>query len=286
MSLVPLGFTELESSAYLFLLRESPATGYRVAQGIGKPVANTYKAIESLREKGAVVVETTEGKLVRAVPANELLRRIDSDFDRRRKRAFQALSSVATTPNDDSVYRLGELEQVYERCRAMLRRATNVVALDLFPAPFRALRADIERSVARGVMVALQVYEPVELRGAEVVVNARAPQVLSRWSGQWINIARDSAEHLVALLNADADRIEHATWTASAFLSHIAYSGLIGEITAAALMNASARDLRRVVKRMARYAAVSSTGVRSLRRPRPKSARPSTRARTASRRRT
>ena len=283
-ALVSLGFTELESSAYLFLLRESPATGYRVAQGIGKPVANTYKAIDSLRDKGAVVVETTEGKLVRAVPAAELLRRIESDFDRRRRRAVDALTSIAATPDDDAVYRLAELEQVYERCRAMLRRAVHVVALDLFPAPFLALRADIERCVARGVMVAMQVYEPVALRGAEVVVNARAPHVLSRWSGQWINIARDSAEHLVALLDADGGAIEHATWTASPFLSHIAYSGLIGEITAAALMRASPGDLRRVAKRMARYADVSSIGVRALRPPRPRSARPSIRAKTASRR--
>jgi len=282
MSLVPLGFTELESSAYLFLLRESPATGYRVAQGIGRPVANTYKAIESLRDKGAVVVESTEGKLIRAVPAKELLRRIESDFDRRHKRASQTLSSVVRPHDDDAVYRLAGIDQVYERCRAMLRRTASVVALDLFPAPFRLLRADIERCVARGVMVAMQVYEPIVLRGAEVVVNARAPRVLSRWSGQWINVARDSAEHLVALLNPEADAVEHATWTASPFLSHIAYSGLIGEITASALMNASPRDLRRVMKRMSSYNDVSSDGVRSLSSPRPRSARPSTPSRKAS----
>jgi len=283
-ALIPLGFTELESAAYQFLLRDSPATGYRVAQGIRRPVANTYKAIESLRAKGAVVVENSEGKLVRAVPAKELLRRIESDFVRRRKHAAQTLSTISARPDDDAVYRLDSIEQVYERCRAMLRRATSVVALDLFPAPFRALRADIERCVARGVMVAMQVYEPVVLRGAEVVVNARAAQVLSRWSGQWINIARDSAEHLVALLDADAETIEHATWTASAFLAHIAYSGLIGEITAAALMNASPRDFRRVARRMARYADIKTTGVRTLSQPRPKSGRPSIRARTATRR--
>jgi len=51
--LVPFGFTNLESEIYVFLLGESPATGYRIAQAIGKPAANTYKAIESLRlEKG------------------------------------------------------------------------------------------------------------------------------------------------------------------------------------------------------------------------------------------
>ena len=46
-----LGFTELESRIYIFLLEESPATGYRIAQAIEKPVANTYKAIELLYYK-------------------------------------------------------------------------------------------------------------------------------------------------------------------------------------------------------------------------------------------
>ena len=291
-ALIPLGFTELESAAYQFLLRDSPATGYRVAQGIRRPVANTYKAIESLRAKGAVVVENSERKLVRAVPANELLRQIESDFVRRRKRAALTLSAISARPDDDAVYRLDSIEQVYERCRAMLRRATEVVLLDLFPAPLQVLARDIEACAARGVMVAIHVYEQAKLRGVDVVVSPRASAVLDRWSGQWINIARDSAEHLVALLSPDASSVEHATWTASPFLSHIAYSGLVGEISAAALQRTIAekrmtRDLRGVLSRIARYNDVSSAGMRALpMKPRPKSARLSTRAGTVSRRRT
>ncbi|MDO8629132.1 MAG: helix-turn-helix domain-containing protein, partial [Phycisphaerales bacterium] len=67
-TLVPLGFTPLEGEVYAILVAESPATGYRVAQAIGKPVANTYKAIESLERKGAIVVDDGESRLCRAVP--------------------------------------------------------------------------------------------------------------------------------------------------------------------------------------------------------------------------
>src|SRR6185369_9415584 len=99
-ALVPFGFTELESAAYTFLLRESPATGYRVAQGIGRAVANTYKAIESLRLKGAVMIEQAEGKLIRAVPPDELLGSLEAEFSRRRRSAARALSSVTAAPED------------------------------------------------------------------------------------------------------------------------------------------------------------------------------------------
>jgi sugar-specific transcriptional regulator TrmB len=51
-TLMEFSFSGLEAEIYTFLLRDSPATGYRVAQALGKPVANTYKAIESLQNKG------------------------------------------------------------------------------------------------------------------------------------------------------------------------------------------------------------------------------------------
>ena len=76
-SLVALGFTALEAEVYIYLLGASPATGYRVAQAIGKPIANTYKAIEALESKGAVIVEHSANKLCRAIPAEELLGQLE-----------------------------------------------------------------------------------------------------------------------------------------------------------------------------------------------------------------
>ena len=55
--LVEFGFTDLEAEIYLFLLGSSPTTGYRVAKGIRKPAANTYKALQTLATKGAILVE-------------------------------------------------------------------------------------------------------------------------------------------------------------------------------------------------------------------------------------
>ena len=44
-TLVALGLTALEGEVYTLLLRESPATGYRVAQALGKPARQylTYR---------------------------------------------------------------------------------------------------------------------------------------------------------------------------------------------------------------------------------------------------
>ncbi len=46
--LVALGFTESEARVYCELLRGSPATGYRLAQALGKAPPAIYKALASL----------------------------------------------------------------------------------------------------------------------------------------------------------------------------------------------------------------------------------------------
>src|SRR5690348_5292210 len=102
--LVPFGFTGLESEIYAFLLKESPATGYRIAQAIGKAAANTYKAIEGLQQKGAVLIEEGASRSCRAVPPDELLARLTRDFEWRRAEAEILLSRINSESSDDRVY--------------------------------------------------------------------------------------------------------------------------------------------------------------------------------------
>src|SRR5262249_28834855 len=52
-SLTGLGFTELEAEVYVALLRHSPATGYRVAQSLGRPAGTPPKGARVLRHRGA-----------------------------------------------------------------------------------------------------------------------------------------------------------------------------------------------------------------------------------------
>src|SRR5215813_11412219 len=99
-ALVELGFTALEAEIYTWLAGETSATGYRIAQGIGKPVANTYKAIESLHNKGAILIEEDENRLCRAVPAGELLRALERGFASRRDHAARALANLARPEGD------------------------------------------------------------------------------------------------------------------------------------------------------------------------------------------
>src|SRR6516162_713654 len=159
-SLTGLGFTELEAEVYVALLQHSPATGYRVAQAIGRPVANTYKAIESLQHKGAVLVDEGTSRLCRAVPAEELLAQLERSFQRRRQEAANALAALRAAPEDDRVYQLQSVAQVFERCRRMLEGCEEAAVLDVFPKPLEELREAVEAAAQRGVRVAVKAYAP------------------------------------------------------------------------------------------------------------------------------
>ena len=99
-ALCELGFTEIEALVYAFLVGSEAATGYRISHAIGKPTANTYKAIASLAQQGAVQVDEGGNRLVRAVPPDELLAGLERRSREKREAARAALRSTATTSSD------------------------------------------------------------------------------------------------------------------------------------------------------------------------------------------
>jgi sugar-specific transcriptional regulator TrmB len=268
-SLLAFGFTELEAEVYVFLLQEWPATGYRVAQAIGKPVANTYKAIESLQNKGAILVDDGANRLCRAVPAEELMARLERSFQRARQQAVQALSTLHGDQDDDRIYQLRSLAQVLERCHQMLDRAEQLAVLDVFPRPLDELRSALESTVQRGVKVVLRAYQPAVVAGAEVFVDPRGATVLKRWPGQWLNLVIDGQEFLLAFLNSEGTDVYQAVWSGSAYLAWVYYSAVRCELSLGELENlleqgATAAELRRAVARQRNLFKTDLGGYRKL----------------------
>lgn len=71
-ALPDLGLNQLEAEVYAVLLRESPATGFRLAQILDKSAAGIYKALESLANQG-VELDNGRTRRCRAIPSREFL---------------------------------------------------------------------------------------------------------------------------------------------------------------------------------------------------------------------
>lgn len=268
-ALIDLGFTGLEAEVYTALTQNPPMTGYRVAQVLGKPAANIYKAIESLQAKGAVVVDEGANRVCQAMPAEELLGVLDRNFRESRERAAAALADLERVPTDDRVYQLRSRQQVIERCRRMLGRAERVALVDAFPAPLEELRPEAEATAARGVVVAVKAYELTSFSEVEVFVDSEGHEVIERWPGQWVNVVVDGREHLLALLTRDGLGVHQAVWSESPYLSWVYHSAVAGELVLADVEKriaegASAKELRSIPSRYRRIVARDAPGFELL----------------------
>jgi hypothetical protein len=245
----------MEAEVYAFLLAESPATGYRIAGGIGKPAANTYKAIESLASKGAVIVDEGQSRLCRAIPPDELLARLERTFRAQRDMALAALTNPPDSSADDRVYQIKSPDQVLERCRRMIGGAREIVLADLFPDALAELAPELQDAAGRGLRVAVKAYLPAALDGVEISVQPDGESVLARWPGRWLNVVVDGAEYVLAFMSADGARVHQAVWSGSAYLSWVYHSAFGAELALASLarMIAEGADLPELAAWLTRH---------------------------------
>jgi HTH-type transcriptional regulator, sugar sensing transcriptional regulator len=253
-SLTELGFTELEARIYICLLQSSPATGYKVAQEIGATNASTYKALESLQTKGAVLVDDARRRLCRAVPFEELFEQMERRFRERRDRAAGELRELRVAGGDDRIYQLKNADQVYAKCRSMLRSSRKLLLVDIFPEPLAVLSDAIREAARSGPeRMLVQVYEPADLEGVDVIEHWKGPVVLERWPVHWVSLMSDGLESLVAAFEPDGKTVHQALWTASpvfswAFLAYADCEFLLASLTSALDKAQSLDDVKHVIE--------------------------------------
>ena len=192
--LVALGFTDLEATVYAHLVTKGEATGYRIAQETGKPVANTYKAIESLERKGAALVEDGATRVVRAVEPERVLDALAKGHEAERKLAKAALKRVAKVEEDGRSYTVGGDEQTLARARQMLAEAQGYVLLRGSSEMRAALKGDLADADGRGVDVA-------EIDGEGLTLAIDGDQCLFAPDGIWTRnpaVARATFDGLAA----------------------------------------------------------------------------------------
>lgn len=229
--LVNLGFTQLESEIYTYLLIHGTSTGYGVAKGVDKAVANVYKAIESLSAKGAVEQTSGKKKQCVAVPWKQLIasqrRKFDSDMSQLEE-SFKNLPSQST---DEQVYQLKNFEQLRDYAAELIENAQHVLLADIEPNAVDLFKPSLIAAAKRGVEVIVKVYEPVELTGVETIVRTKGKQVYGKTNDVQLSVCSDGSEVLIALLSQGADQVIQAFKTRSSLMSLTIYNKLLYEFT-------------------------------------------------------
>ncbi len=254
-ALLDLGFSRLEAEVYVLLLQEGEATGYRVAQALGKAAAGVYKALDSLERRGAIVSLDAKTRVCRAVPYEEVLERLSQRFESHRDAAADALRRIGTKTDEARVYRLQDFRQVVTRAQAMLGRATGVAVVDLFPRSIPLVTEAVSDARARGVWVIAKLYEDAPLDADHVSVTPHGPGILKVWKRDFLNLVVDGTEHLLSYLDVQREEVIQAAYSNSPYLSVLYYSGITSEVRAdmfeaAILRGATKRELHAIVEEL------------------------------------
>jgi sugar-specific transcriptional regulator TrmB len=254
-ALAELGFTNLEAEIYSFLLQESPATGYRIAQSIGKPAANTYKAIQTLEQKGAVIVEDGASRMCRAISSDELLARLGREFELKRASALQSLSSLNNSSVDERIYQIRSRDQVFQRAREMLGEAKQV-ALAVVSGPFvQNLAEDILAATSRGIDVAIQSDQSVRIEGVEVVQEDKSARARPT-----LQLVVDGEQTLVAVFDSGGSLVS-AIWSRSPMLAVTHHEGLASALCLSSLTSRieEGAGSKRIARTLASFRQASAT---------------------------
>ena len=222
--LLELGFTKLEAEIYLYLLQHPSATGYKIANSIGRSFAITYRALETLQSKGAIWVEAGKKRMTRAVPVREFLDQRERRFGEQRERIMAAVEHLPSGASDTRIYEIATVDQVYERSCALLDHARERVLMELFPEPLHHLRGAVESTAGRGVDVTVRIYQEDSLEGVRVIQSPFGNRTMDEFQSQWMSIFIDGREFLMAQLINNNAGVQYAVWSANLILARAMYA--------------------------------------------------------------
>ena len=204
-----LGLSGLEAEAYLAVLAEPDSTGYRISQVLGKPASNTYKALDSLVNKGAILPdEGSRSRTFVAVPVREQVLQRSCRLDTLADEIERGLARIHRPQSKEGVYKLSTVHQVMARAEKMIENASDTLVADADNLPLKKLSDSFLSAAERGVRVLLHGREPMSMPGCEFISS-----VTEGWRGDMLVLIVDSNEYLIAFMSEDMRSLIQGVWS-------------------------------------------------------------------------
>ena len=221
-----MGLSDLEAKVYIWLLENKRSTGYKIAVQIGKPVANTYKALRSLEKKGAVVCDNSSNKTYfDTIPVEEFLNKIERQFIKQRKKIIDEVKKLDVQQEPIGIYELRSAELVYEKAIGMIKTAESSLVIDCFPAPLQVIKKELLNKKGENIPILLKNYCDTRIKGIRQIETIKTDILLDEHLGQWLLMIKDAAESLIAFFDLSGEELLHSVWIKDPFISLILFNG-------------------------------------------------------------
>ncbi len=236
--LADIGLSRFEGEVYLALLKNPNQTGYKIANILGKALPNTYKALNALEKKGAIVSsKTTKSKQYSALPIEEYMDRLENKFKKQRQTIVESFKDVGADVEEEGIYRIEDIDQIASKATRMIENARSQIVVDAYPDPLGKIKGLLEDAANRGVRVFVHAYEPIEIKGAEVNWYPKKEGQLELFPWSWLNLVTDASESLLSYLDAESKKVFHAFWSRNPYLGNYIHNGTMHEFMLESIRN-------------------------------------------------
>ncbi|MDD3051871.1 MAG: helix-turn-helix domain-containing protein [Candidatus Cloacimonetes bacterium] len=229
--LTKLGLNRLEANIYSALLLHPGMTGYKVSQMLSRPIANTYKALQQLEDKGLVLcTEPTGTKSYIAVDIDEYVEKLKAVLNEEKEAFKKEMEGVKIPEKSFGNFVLRNHAQVHKRAMKMIEEAEDFVMIDAFPRSYNRLKDTImKKREDSKVDVMAKVYNFGDNIDERIILHYDKDKKLEDWQGQWLTISKDGTEALMAVSTGDGKRLLHAIWTTDPVISYSVYTGMMNQ---------------------------------------------------------
>ena len=225
-----LGLSELEANIYIWLLGNMRSTGYKIAGQIGKPVANTYKALKSLQNKGAVISDNSSGTIYfDTIPIEEFLNKIENEFKTKREQIVNEVNKLEVQQESNGIYEIKSKDLVFEKVTSMIRSTEDALLIDGFPAPMKIIKQYLSADRPKDINIYVKNYSGDDIDNVHQLKANFDDLPISELNGQWLVVLKDTVESLIAFFNKDGSELIHCIWTKDPFISFVLFNGSLYE---------------------------------------------------------
>ncbi|MBN2018148.1 MAG: hypothetical protein JW794_08505 [Candidatus Cloacimonetes bacterium] len=239
--LTSIGFTRIEAEVYLSLAQGAAQSGYTISNSIGKSRSNVYQALKTLEQKGAIVeLQAGRNKQFQAVPIEQVLEQKEKDFLTKKEAITEAFSSIQNREQDDQIYALNTVSQVYTKAEEMIQSAEEVIFIDVQPMQLERIRSVLEETASRGIKIVILGDETYEVKGCEIMKYSyyvTPGKTYEPWGLDWFCIAVDGGKFLISTFKQQEEELIYALWSSSTFLAGWIYSDMLYEIAFSHIIN-------------------------------------------------
>ena len=169
-----IGMSDLEARCYLTLHGEANLSGYEIAKRVSVSRTNVYAALRSLADKGMCRVIEANPVLYNAVPIDQLVRLLKSDFE---QSAQILLEELNTPPRDTSSFYNWQGDKALEAAiRRLVSNADQSVIVDIWAEDVHWFEEPLLEAERRGAAVTLITIGDSHSRLKNVLTHKRSEE--------------------------------------------------------------------------------------------------------------